>query len=122
MFIPRSERKTKGIPPERYEDAPDNLKQATESRESTHPSCTHNKSISRIESKITKSSNSRRKLLEIEEARKLAEIERRKAEIERRKAEIDAEMIIKETQLRREIIQKGSSKKSTISGAESILI
>ncbi|KAG5896213.1 hypothetical protein JTB14_009715 [Gonioctena quinquepunctata] len=75
MSIPRrSERKTKGIPPERYEDAPDNLKQATESRESTHPSCTrtHDKSISRVESKITKSSNSRRKLLEIqiEEARK----------------------------------------------------
>ncbi|KAG5880442.1 hypothetical protein JTB14_030726 [Gonioctena quinquepunctata] len=116
MSIPRrSERKTKGIPPERYEDAPDNLKQATESRKSTHPSCTHDKSISRVESKITKSSNSRRKLLEIEieEARKLAEIERRKAEI-------DAEMIIKEAQLRREIIQEGSSKKSTISGAESI--
>ncbi|KAG5887850.1 hypothetical protein JTB14_005616 [Gonioctena quinquepunctata] len=114
MSIPRrSERKTKGIPPERYEDAPDNLKQATESRKSTHPSCTHDKSISRVESKITKSSNSRRKLLEIEieEARKLAEIERRKAEI-------DAEMIIKEAQLRREIIQEGSSKKSTISGAE----
>ncbi|KAG5865551.1 hypothetical protein JTB14_007920 [Gonioctena quinquepunctata] len=116
MSIPRrSERKTKGIPPERYEDAPDNLKQATESRKSTHPSCTHDKSISRVESKITKSSNSRRKLLEIEieEARKLAEIERRKAEI-------DAEMIIKEAQLRREIIQEGSSEKSTISGAESI--
>ncbi|KAG5883351.1 hypothetical protein JTB14_023244 [Gonioctena quinquepunctata] len=116
MSIPRrSERKTKGIPPERYEDAPDNLKQATESRKSTHPSCTHDKSISRVESKITKSSNSRRKLLEIEieEARKLAEIERRKAEI-------DAEMIIKEAQLRRKIIQEGSSKKSTISGAESI--
>ncbi|KAG5882507.1 hypothetical protein JTB14_008480 [Gonioctena quinquepunctata] len=116
MSIPRrSERKTKGIPPERYEDAPDNLKQATESRKSTHPSCTHDKSILRVESKITKSSNSRRKLLEIEieEARKLAEIERRKAEI-------DAEMIIKEAQLRRKIIQEGSSKKSTISGAESI--
>ncbi|KAG5881128.1 hypothetical protein JTB14_032303 [Gonioctena quinquepunctata] len=55
MSIPRrSERKTKGIPPERYEDAPDNLKQATESRESTHPSCTrtHDKSISRVESII----------------------------------------------------------------------
>ncbi|KAG5870819.1 hypothetical protein JTB14_023982 [Gonioctena quinquepunctata] len=82
---------------------------------SSHASSIHEKTNSKVESKLTKSSSSRRKLLEIE-----VEEVRNSADIEKRKAEIDAEMIRKKAQLRRELLQEYSSKKSTIYSAESI--
>ncbi|KAG5873984.1 hypothetical protein JTB14_031360 [Gonioctena quinquepunctata] len=71
MYIPRrSDPKTKGIPPERNEDIDENMIHDTSS--------IHEKNNLKVESKLTKSSSSRRRLLEIElkEVRISAEIER----------------------------------------------
>lgn len=109
-ILRRSERKTKGIPPERYSDACRELQ-----LDSMPPNTIINHNSGAV-SKKTESSSSKRRMLEIEleEARQLAEIEKRKAEI-------DAELIRREAQLKRELIQEGSSKKSTISGADNII-